>query len=157
MQPRTWLAHVDLALSLLPPRLTSDTARAMLVAVALQESDLRHRRQIGGPAVSYLMWEPGSQSALPGLLRHRASSGMAAEFTAALDYADLTPEELRQACITDSVLCAGLGRLLIWTLPEPLPANVLEAYSQYIAAWRPGKPTKRRWPSRWRQAWETVG
>ncbi len=131
----------------------------MLVAVALQESDLRHRKQIGGPALSYLMWEPGNLSALPGVLRHPATQGMAAAFVADLDYADLTPEELRQATVYDCTLSAGLGRLLLYTLPDALPQrhDSAESWGQYMRAWRPGRPHPERWSQRWLTAWMVVG
>lgn len=158
MHPATWLGHVDVALRILPPRLTSDEARAMLVAIALQESDLVSRQQIGGPALSYLMWEPGPKSGLPGVLRHHATGSMAARLVSELDYSALEPEELRQTCVTDGVLSAGLGRLLLFTLPYPLPPrhDVEAAYRQYIDAWRPGKRTPGRWAERYRRAWDTL-
>jgi len=153
-----WLQHVDAALSVLPARLTSGAARAMLVAIALQESDLRHRRQIGGPALSYLMWEPGEDSALPGVLKHPATKDMARDFIAALDYTGLDAEELRQATVYDCTLSAGLGRLLLYTLPMALPQrhDSTEAWGQYMQAWRPGKGKPERWLTRWLAAWELI-
>lgn len=38
------------ALALLPARMSSPSAEVMLLAIGLQESNLTHRRQIGGPA-----------------------------------------------------------------------------------------------------------
>ena len=41
---------IPAALSLLPPKMDTPEARAMLGAIALQESALRYRQQVGGPA-----------------------------------------------------------------------------------------------------------
>jgi len=154
-----WLQHVDAALSVLPARLNSGAARAMLVAIALQESGLRDRRQIGGPALSYLMWEPGEESALPGVLKHPATKDMARDLIAALDYTGLDAEELRQVTVYDCTLSAGLGRLLLYTLPMALPQrhDSTEGWGQYMQAWRPGRPHPERWSQRWLSAWMVVG
>jgi hypothetical protein len=54
---------VEPALSLLPESLRSTEAKAFLVAIALQESRLTARRQIGGPAHGYHQFELGGVEA----------------------------------------------------------------------------------------------
>src|SRR5699024_10369063 len=50
---------LDPALSLLPAVMDTHQARVMLLAIALQESDLAYREQIGGPAHGLWMFERG--------------------------------------------------------------------------------------------------
>ena len=45
------------ACSLLPARMDTRAARALLVAIGLQESRFEHRRQIGGPARGFFQFE----------------------------------------------------------------------------------------------------
>ena len=48
------LAHVmPAAFSLLPPNMDSREARVMLLAIGMQESRFKHRKQIGGPAKGF--------------------------------------------------------------------------------------------------------
>ncbi|MGL5703631.1 MAG: hypothetical protein ACRCW5_11040, partial [Cetobacterium sp.] len=48
---------INPALELLPSKMNSDKAKVMLLAIGLQESRLIHRRQIRGPAKSFLQFE----------------------------------------------------------------------------------------------------
>ena len=51
MQIEWFAGHVlPAAFALLPTRMDSPEARALVTAICLQESALKHRRQIGGPA-----------------------------------------------------------------------------------------------------------
>lgn len=144
------------ALSLLPARMNTREARAMLVAIALQESDLSARRQHGGPARSHLQFEAGG---LIGVLQHQSSSMYAAAFVHELDYSALTPHELHSAMEFDGVLAAGIGRLLLWTDSHGLPLEtdpVDTGWAMYQRNWRPGAPHPTRWPACWAKAWAAV-
>ena len=155
MTPITWLvAGLGPALQLLPPTMDTPEARAMLTAIALQESRLQHRRQIQGPARSYLQFEQGG---IAGVLRHHASKPHALEVLSELDYPADTGA-LHAAFEHNDVLAAAFGRLLLFTLPQKLPGphQADAAWGQYIDAWRPGKPHRETWDNFFISAWSIV-
>jgi len=146
------------AYALLPPRMTSPAASAMLLSIGLQESRFRVRRQQpGGPARGFWQFEPGG---IVGVLQHPQTEAL-------IDHA------LRQLCYTealgdvrachaivehnDTVACV-FARLLLWTLPDPLPdvTNPLKGYDQYLEGWRPGKPHPATWAGFYLEAWDLV-
>lgn len=143
------------ALRLLPTVMTSDEARAMLLAIGMQESRLAHRKQINGPARGLWQFERGGGVA--GVLRHPATQGHAATVCWHLANAGTTAS-VYHALDHDDILAACFARLLLWTLPVALPArdDVQGAWGQYIAAWRPGKPHRHTWDDFYREAWEVV-
>lgn len=154
MTPQTYLrCAIAPALSLLPPALDTPPARQMLLAIGLQESGLRHRQQVRGPARGYLQFELGG---LQGVLKHDASRQLAASVVNALDYADMSPVELHQLLADNDTLCAAMGRLLLWTHRRALPVTEESGWEYYLALWRPGKPHAARWPACWAEAEETM-
>lgn len=158
MTPQTllWLA-IDPALHLLGLETQGDRARAMLVAIALQESRIKHRRQIGGPARGFWQFEING---VRGVLHHAASQPKIHEVLAALDY----PSEhwnsgnIHAAIEHNDVLAAALARCLLWTLPDRLPrrSDPGEGWRQYIEAWRPGRPHRQTWDGLFEKAWNAV-
>lgn len=154
MTPETYIrCAIAPALSLLPPALDTPPARRMLVAIALQESSLEHRRQIRGPARGYLQFELGG---LRGVLKHDASRAMAVSVVTALDYAEAEPAALHEALADNDVLAAAMGRLLLFTHPQIIPVDAEAAWSYYQWLWRPGKPHPERWPACWTRAGEAL-
>lgn len=145
------------ALKLLPEKMDSIPARAMLVAIALQESRCKYRAQIGGPARGF--WQFEMYGGVKGVLNHPASQGHIKSVLGALDY---SPDAKEAACYIaiehNDVLAAAFARLLLWTLPGPLPAQNSPGggWSAYIAAWRPGKPHRETWDSFYTDAWDIV-
>ena len=153
MQTTTALAiAIDPALTLLPAAMRSKEARAMLLAIGLQESRLSARQQIGGPARGYWQFEP---IGVEGVLTHHTTRRTAAQIVERLDY---TPADVYEAIAFDRVLAAAFARLALYPLPLRLPGRggVNAAWSQYIAAWRPGKPHRKTWAAFYVQAWDTV-
>ena len=149
------------ALALLPERMDSIPAREMLVAIALQESGLKFRRQIRGPAKSLWQFE---EIGVRGVMWHSATATLAQDVTSRLDY-PFESHVIHQAIEHNDVLAAAFARLLLWTVPRPLPwrQDVDEALLQYLQAWRPGAAKdhrvtelRARWPSNWARAWEAV-
>lgn len=144
------------ALDLLPSSMRSREAEALLLAIAWQESEMRHRAQVPVPyARGYWQFERGGGVA--GVLRHHATAPHARAFCAALDIgADVGP--VYEALQYQDVLAAGFARLLLWTLPGPLPGRGQRdmGWAQYLAAWRPGKPHETRWPQAWTVAWTAL-
>lgn len=146
---------IDPALALLPRTMDTAEARAMLIAICLQESKLEKRRQGGdGPARSYAQFEKGG---VRGILTHRLSAGKLKNICGALDI-PATVSGIHQAMEFNDVLAAVCARLLLWTVPAHLPTadEPEEGWRQYLEAWRPGKPHPSTWPEHYARAWLIV-
>lgn len=144
------------ALSLLPAPMDSPAARALLLAIGLQESRFEYRLQKGGgPAHGYWQFERGG--GVRGVLSHSATAGHARRVCAALHYEPRTGDVYRALADNDLLACC-LARLLLWTLPGALPgpADAEEGWRQYTAAWRPGKPHPETWPAFHARAWAAL-
>lgn len=149
-------ALAELALCGIPN--TAD-ARRFLLAIALQESGLKHRRQVvaggaeTGPAASFWQFEPGG--GCKGVLTHYLVApcmrGLCVDFNV-----PATPQGLWEAMRYQDVLAAIAARLLVYTLPDKLPTTADEGWRQYIEAWRPGKPHPETWARAWATATDTV-
>lgn len=146
---------VDGALKLLPAAMDSPNARAMIIAICLQESKLQFRKQVGGPARGYAQFEAGGGVA--GVLGHVATAAYAKIVCAALDV-NATQTAVYAALEQNDILVAAFARLLLWTLPGNLPdkASPEAGWQQYVAAWRPGKPHRETWDMNFNQAWVLV-
>jgi hypothetical protein len=156
ISPADALLHViGPALALLPCNMNTPAARVLLLAIALQESALRYRRQVGGPAVGLWQFERGG--GVRGVLQHRASRLRALMLCEARGVPP-TDEEVYEALERDDVLAAGFARLLLWTDPMALPRLGYEwtAWEAYIRTWRPGKPHSKRWPANYASALAAV-
>lgn len=155
---------IDPALSLLPDDMTSDRARALLVAIAAQESNLTARRQIVGtvngrpkygPARG--LWQFEQAGGVAGVLEHPASRDHAARVLTLRN----VPVDERAAYLAlsvDDIVAAAFARLLLWTDPRALPdANRAPVgWLIYLATWRPGKPRPEKWAANFRRGWEAV-
>lgn len=141
------------ALALLGDRFQGADAERMLVAIVLQESGLRHRVQVGGPARGLWQFERGG--GVRGVLTHPATRERAARVCADLLY---PPDEatVYDALADNDVLAACFARLLLWSDPKPLPRSQDDAWACYQRNWRPGKPHPERWPANWEQAVRAV-
>ena len=140
------------ALSLLPPRMDTPLARRYLLAIALQESRLEHRRQIRGPARGFWQFE---RSSVIGLIRHPATAPHLRFAVVALKYdAEMAADDvgLHAAIEHNDILACVLARLNLWWLPGPLAADQDGAWQQYLSSWRPGRPRPATWPVCWRLA-----
>lgn len=140
------------ALGLMPREMTSRAAIAMLLAIGMQESRFQHRRQIRGPARGWWQFEvPG----VVGVLTHGASSKLADEVCDRLGYTG-DAREIQAALEHNDLLAAAFARLLLWTVPAPLPRmdEPDEGWRQYRSAWRPGRPHPETWADYYRTAWE---
>jgi len=143
------------ALEMLPANMSSYEAVAMLIAIALQESRLTHRRQIGGPAKSYLQFEQGG--GVHGVLTHRSTKDLAADICRRLDYEPIS-STVYVAMEHNDVLACVMGRLLLWTVAGPLPQRGQHQYAwdYYVSGWRPGRPHRGTWDAFYDQAWREV-
>lgn len=144
------------AYEILPARMNSREATVLLLAIGLQESNLEHRRQIGGPARG--LWQFERNGGVRGVLQ-RPSTFMHARvvcdaFGLSEERNALLTAKVYDALETNDVLAAALARLLLYTDPKRLPAfgAEIDAWDYYLRNWRPGKPHISRWPSCYNRA-----
>jgi hypothetical protein len=139
-------------LELLGPKYQGHNAERMLIAIAMQESRITHRRQIGGPARGFWQFETGG---VAGVLRHAASKADAERLCEALNY---RPEVslIHVALEHNDILACGFARLLLWTDAAPLPETEEAGWGYYLRNWRPGRPHPSAWPNAWRTANEAL-
>lgn len=159
MTPETFVdTAIDPALALLPPRMDSQEAVALLVAIALQESGLKYRRQIGGPALGFLQWELPQVGLV---LRHPVVGPLARKVLAELVYEPGDPphEHIHAAMEHNDILNAAFSRLLLWPDAAPLPkrGDVQGSLATHLRVWRPGRPRPLDWPANYVRAWNAVG
>lgn len=143
-------------LLMLPPRMDSLNARAMLLAIAGQEGAFCQRRQMeNGPARSPWQFELGG---VDGVATHPASTVEYLNLAKALAYDPLPPPRAYVAIEFDLVLAAGIARLALWRHPEPLPprASMVDGWQYYLRAWAPGMPRQQDWGRNWHTAWDIV-
>lgn len=126
-------------------------ARRFLLAIALQESGLKHRRQVvggteSGPAASFWQFEKGG--GCRGVLTHKLASQ---RMRTLCENYRIAPDEssLWEAMRYQDVVAAAAARLLVFTLPWALPSTAEDGWKQYLEAWRPGKPHPATWAGHW--------
>ena len=143
------------ALALLPARMSSREAEVQMLAIGLQESRFKHRRQIGGPARGFWQFEQGG--GVRGVLRHSASREHALA-VCRIRNVIATEGAVYAALEHDDVLAAAFARLLLWTDPKALPGLRDEqgAWDLYLRTWRPGKPHRHTWDALYAKALEAV-
>jgi len=158
---------VPAALALLPADMDSADARALLLAIGLQESGFSHRDQIDpwdakGPALG--LWQFERAGGVRGVLTHRATRAHAKRALNALRYRttgvalDRLERDAWEAIEHNDVLAAVFARLNLWWLPSPLPTREEpgQAWEQYLDAWRPGTPKPKTWAGNYAEAWSRV-
>lgn len=137
----------------------SPAAHRFMLAIAMQESGLRHRRQIGvggvenGPAVSWYQFEKNGGCA--GVLNHRVTGPI---IKTVLDNYNVVAdkESLWAAMQFQDIVASVAARLLIHTLPQKLPETAAQGWAQYLDGWRPGKPHPEKWTGYWLDADDIV-
>lgn len=159
LKPKTLLDNaIYPALALLPEQMNSLQAIALMIAIGLQESELRYRLQAGGPARGYWQFERGG--GVQGVLTHPATAFHIQSVLVGLDYpTNATSNNCYNAIAHNDILAASFARLLIWSNPDALPdeGEAQRAWNYYIECWRPGKPHVETWGKNFRDAWELVG
>lgn len=144
------------AYALLPERMATPQASALLLAIALQESGCCKRRQMGGPARSFWQFEVGG---IRGILAHKSSKPHLASALAALAYPVTDDATVPYVAIEhNDILAAVCARLLLWTDPQPLPSRdaAESGWQTYARCWRPGKPKRDTWNAHYQHAWDLV-
>lgn len=143
---------ISLALSLLPAKMTSPEALAMLYAIGLQESGMTARVQMnGGPARG--LWQNERGGGVHGVLTSPSTMVLAMQVCAARGI-QAAEGPVWQALASDDVLAAAFARLILYADPAPLPAldDVQGSWACYQRNWRPGKPRPDDWPGNHSQA-----
>lgn len=146
------------AFALLPGPMGTPPASAMLLAIGLQESKFRARRQWEmGPARGFWQFE---RIAVAEVLRHPLTQLPVAKALEGLCYSRaLGDVGICYALLEDNdTLAAIFARLLLWRLPTALPAKqaTAAAWGQYLEAWRPGRERPTTWPANYVEAWARV-
>lgn len=145
----------------LPPGMDSLKARVMLIAIALQESALKYRRQLGnGPARGFWQFELGTEASkggVWGVYLHKASRDHLRTLCMLHDV-PFIPRAIWEALEHNDMFACGVARLMLWTAPTSLPGvhAVHDAWRYYLNVWRPGKPHESTWPAYYATAVETV-
>lgn len=130
-----------------------------MLAIALQESSLAHRRQVSndgtesGPAVSF--WQCEQTGAGHWLLLHKLAGPILRKACADFNV-DATDAGIWNAIRYSDVLAAVVARLNLFVLPSGLPEVPELGWHQYINAWRPGRPIPATWAKNWSTADATV-
>lgn len=144
------------AYSLLPEVMHSPRSTAMLLAIGLQESGFRNRKQVGGgPARGYWQFE---QAGIRGVLSHPDSRPHIEAVISQLGYMPTVPA-CHPAVEHNDILAACFARLLLWTMPDAMPerGEPGAAWDLYRGAWRPGKPRQSDWGANFEAAWDCLG
>ena len=140
------------ALSMLPERMNTQAARAMLLAIGLQESRFTHRRQIRGPARGFWQFEVAG---VRGILTHRLTRQPITEVLHRLQYQLNEATAIQPVLEHNDILAAAFARLNLWWLPTRLPTATqpVQAWEQYLETWRPGRPHPHTWEGFYQRAW----
>jgi hypothetical protein len=144
---------IPAAFKLLPDNMNTIAAKAMLLAIGLQESGFKYRRQIGGPARSF--WQFERAGGVAGVLTHRASKPHITPILRAMGY-DFRATTSHNAIEHNDVLACAFARLLLWTSPRGLPisSDAAGGWAMYIECWRPGEPRRESWVEHYSTAWK---
>jgi hypothetical protein len=132
-------------------------ARALLLAIGWIESGFTARVQVGGPARGFWMFE--ERGGTRGVLSHTKTAGFVLSAWNRVGYHSTLSLHTAQAAIEQNdVIAAVFARLLLWTLPEALPARTDPegGWTAYMEAWRPGKPRPMAWPDAWNLGWSNL-
>lgn len=141
------------AASILPTEMDSPPAKAMMLAIGLQESGFVARRQMmSGPARGFWEFE---ESGVTAVLGHPVTKPI---ITPILPSLVVAPWSILEAITYHDVLACILARLLLWTHPDRLPRQGESgiAWRQYLSLWRPGKPHPEVWEANFQRAWTEV-
>jgi hypothetical protein len=149
------LLHTAIIPALTRLNMDSTEARRFMLAIALQESGLKHRRQVSadgsenGPASSF--WQFEKNGGCRGVITHRTTAPIMRQVCADFNV-EPTALTLWEAMRYQDIVAACAARLLILTLPTPMPKTAPDAWEQYLDAWRPGKPHPATWAGHWATA-----
>lgn len=153
---------INPTLAAMGPRMVSDEARVMLLAIAQQESALADRRQVGrdGHWLDKLArgwWQFEAGGGVAGVMNHPATAGVAHAFCDQLTI-PWDQGSIHEALAWNDRLACVFARLLLFSDPSPLPplGDASAAWEVYQRNWRPGKPHPSAWPANYGRALAAV-
>jgi hypothetical protein len=135
----------------------SPAAARMLLAIALHESGLEHRVQVGRDgkklphlARGYWQFEPAGVRAA---ISHPSNEWLRAKLPE-LGYAGAAAKDLHHAVAHSELLMVLLARGLLWPDRARLAdaEETERAYRIYDGCWRPGAKRPAAWPGCWSKA-----
>ena len=129
---------VDPGLAMLPKKMDSKESRILLLTIGQQESRFEHRAQIGGPAKGFYQFENGG--GVRGVINHHSTRKYA---LSVLKELEIDKKEAYYAIQYNDVLATVFARLLLYSVPKPLPKPTDDPdafWNYYIEGWRPGHP-----------------
>lgn len=146
---------IDPALDLLPHEMGAVKAVVLVAAIAIQESGLKTRQQIHGPA--HGLWQFEIET-VEELIDNPATT----KFVKAICVKRGVPFQARAIfnyLLVDDILAAALARLDLWANPRSLsaPHDVDDAWLYYCETWRPGQPDHSRWNASHTAAVDAMG
>ena len=146
---------IPAALDLLPSRMDTPEAKAMLIAMGLQESRFDHRKQLGGPAHGF--WQFEKNGGVRGVIEHPVVGPILVPVLETLNYERLTTQ-CYEAIVHNDILACVFARLFLYTAPGRLPqqGEAELGWQNYVKTWRPGKPHRRTWDAFFSEAWRVV-
>lgn len=153
--PLSFLRDVQLpTLRRLGPAYASAEAAVLQLAAFYQESQLKHREQIGGPALGLAQFDPG-KGAMVGLVLTGPNKVTWARD--AVDERGVDPDDFeaaRQLAKEDDELAVILSRAGMWCDAKRLPrlGQEKEAWAAYRRIWNPGKPRPEKWADSYKRA-----
>lgn len=136
-------------LSLLPPFMTSPEARVLLVAIAMQETGLMTRSEVGGTAFGFYQF---MVIGVDGVFANGETGHLAVDVAKSLQIP--VDENFYEAVRWNDHMGTVLARLNLWPDPAPLPAIGAEAEARnyYARIWRPKIVAVQRWPAAYNAA-----
>lgn len=167
MTPRLLLrAIIEPALSLLDKSLDTPAARAMMLAIAQQESGLSARVQIldagkpwwqSRPGPAHGLWQFERGGAVVAVMGNTRAKAIIDPVLAQFCY-PFNAAVIHDAITHNDLLAAVFARALLYSAPWPLPGEQApdEGWRQYLWAWKPGKPHESTWARNYRIAWEAA-
>lgn len=153
---------IPAALDLLPGRMDTPAARAMLIATGLQESEFNARRQGGhgttpgnGPARGF--WQFERAGGVTEILNAANTRDIIRPICRMFLF-EPVPATIHVAIETHDVLAACFARLLLYRDPRAMPRIDQETvgWSIYVRNWRPGAPRPAAWPKHFTRAWQII-
>lgn len=108
-------------------QIVSPAAEELLLGIAAAESEFRHKRQIGGPALGYFQIEPATHhDVLDNFVSFRPP------LKGALDALLIGAVGRDMQIATNDVYAAAVARLVLWRAPERLPnQGDVAGYARY--------------------------
>lgn len=142
---------IPAALALLPDKMNTLEAKALMLTIGLQESRFVYRHQLTGPAGGFWQFE---EAGVRGVVLHPSTKVLLSSVLETLGYQPVV-SMLQDSLDDNDILAAAFARLLLWTHQNSLPlrSQPNKAWMYYISLWRPGNPRQATWDAFHQQAW----